>query len=84
MLPFQLTELFHNDADPGRWLPCTDCVTAERGVFVKDKTETVIIVTGRTGLWDSVREILFKGAGVNLFEAPVQESFRKNLRRMGH
>ena len=49
MLPFQLTELLHNAADPGCWLPCMDCVTEEGGVLVKDRTETVI-VTCRTGL----------------------------------
>ena len=74
-LPFQLTELLGNTAEPGRRLLCTDCATAERGVLVKDRTEMVIVVTDRTDLWDSVREILFKGAGVNLFEASVR-SFR--------
>ena len=49
-LPFQLTELFGNTAEPGRRLPCTDCVTAERGVLVKDRTEMVIVVTDRTDL----------------------------------
>ena len=48
---------------------------AERGVLIKDRTEMVIVVTDRTGLRDSVREILFKGAGVSLFEASVRESF---------
>ena len=48
---------------------------AERGVLIKDRTEMVIVVTDRTGLRDSVREILFKGACVNLFEALVRESF---------
>ena len=28
-LPFQLTELLRNTAEPGRRLPCTDCATAE-------------------------------------------------------
>ena len=56
-LPFQLTELLRNTAEPGRRLPCTDCATAERGVLVKDRTEMVIVVTDRTDLWDSVREI---------------------------
>ncbi len=72
-LPFQLTELLRNTAEPGRRLPCTDCATAERGVLVKDRTEMVIVVTDRTDLSDSVREILFKGADVNLFEASVRE-----------
>ena len=49
-LPFQLTELLRNTAEPGRRLPCTDCATAERGVLVKDKTEMVIVVIDRTGL----------------------------------
>ena len=40
------------------WCPC---------LLVKDRTEMVIVVTDRTDLWDSVREILLKGAGVNLF-----------------
>ena len=75
-LPFQLAELLRNTAEPGRRLPCTDCATAERGVLVKDRTEMVIVVTDRTDLSDSVREILFKGAGVNLFEASVRKSFR--------
>ena len=67
-LPFQLTELLRNTAEPGRRLPCTDCTTAaERGVLVKDRTEMVIVVTNRT-----VREILFKGAGANLSEASVR------------
>ena len=71
-LPFQLTELLRNTAEPGRRLPCTDCATAaERGVLVKDRTEMVTVVTDRT-----MREILFKGAGANLFEASVRESFR--------
>ena len=48
-LPFQLTELLRNTAEPGRRLPCTDCATAERGVLVKDRTEMVIVVTDRTG-----------------------------------
>ena len=26
-LPFQLTELLRNTAEPGRRLPCTDCAT---------------------------------------------------------
>ena len=75
-LPFQLTELLRSAAEPGRRLPCTDCATAERGVLVKDRTEMVIVVTDRTDLRDSLREILFKGAGVNLFEASVRKSFR--------
>ena len=49
-LPFQLTELLRNIAEPGCWLPCTDCATAERGVLVKDRTEMVIVVTDRTDL----------------------------------
>ena len=40
-------------------------------MLVKDRTEMVIVVTDRTDFWDSVREILFKDAGVNLFEASV-------------
>ena len=43
-------------------------------MLVKDRTEMVILVIDRTGLWDSLREILFKGAIVNLFEAMVRES----------
>ena len=43
MLLFQLTELLHDTAEPGHWLPCTDCVTAERGMLVKDRTERVIV-----------------------------------------
>ena len=66
-LPFQLTELLRNTAEPGHRLLCTDCAMAERGMLVKDRTEKVAVVTDRTDLWDSVREILFKGAGVNLF-----------------
>ena len=57
----------------GSAIPCTDCATAERGVLFKDRIEMVIVVTDRT---DSVREILFEGAGVNLFEASVRKSFR--------
>ena len=49
-LPFQLTELLPNTAEPGRRLPCADCATAERGVLVKDRTEMVTVVTDRTGL----------------------------------
>ena len=49
-LPFQLTELLRNIAEPGRRLPCTDCATAERGVLVKDRTEMVNVVTDRTDL----------------------------------
>ena len=40
-LLFQLTELLRNTAEPGRWLPCTDCATAERDVLVEDRTEMV-------------------------------------------
>ena len=29
-LPFQLTELLRNTAEPGRRLPCTDCATAQK------------------------------------------------------
>ena len=47
-LPFQLTELLRNTAEPGRRFPCTDCAKAERGVLVKDRTEMVIVVTDRT------------------------------------
>ena len=43
MLPFQLTVLLHDTAEPGRWLPCTDCGTAKRGMLVKDRTERVIV-----------------------------------------
>ena len=50
MLPFQVTELLHDTANLGCWLPCMDCATAERGVLVKDRTEMVIVVTDRTGL----------------------------------
>ena len=50
MLPFQLTELLRNTAEPGCQLPCTDCATAGRGVLVKDRTEMVIAVTDRTDL----------------------------------
>ena len=49
-LPFHLTELLRNTAEPGRRLSCTDCATAERGVFVKDRTEMIIVVTDRTDL----------------------------------
>ena len=49
-LPFQLTELLRNTAEPGRRLPCTDCGTAEKGVLVKDRTEMVIVVAERTDL----------------------------------
>ena len=45
-LPFQLTELFRDTAEPERRLPCT----AESGVLVKDRTEMVIVVTDRTSL----------------------------------
>ena len=45
MLPFQIAELLRNTAGAGRRLPFTDCITAERGVLVKDRTETVIVVT---------------------------------------
>ena len=47
---FQLTELLHNTAEPGRWLLCTDCAMAERGMLVKDRTEMVTVVTDRTDL----------------------------------
>ena len=43
MLPFQVTELLHDTAEPGRWLPCTDCGTVKRGILVKDRTEKVIV-----------------------------------------
>ena len=49
-LLFQLTELLSDTAEPERRLPCTDYVTAERDVLVKDRTEIVIVVTVRTGL----------------------------------
>ena len=49
-LPFQLTVLLRDTAEPGRRLPCTGCATAERGVLVKDRTEMVIVVTDRIGL----------------------------------
>ena len=49
-LPFQLTELLRNTAEPGRRLPCTDCATAERGILVKDRTKMVTVVTDRTSL----------------------------------
>ena len=49
-LPFQLTELLRNAAEPGRRLPCMACATAERGVLVEDRTEMVTVVTNRTGL----------------------------------
>ena len=49
-LPFQLTELLRNTAEPERRLPRTDCTTAERGVLVKDRTEMVIVVTDRIDL----------------------------------
>ena len=75
-LLFQLTELLCNAAEPGHQLPCTDHATAERGMLVKDRKEMVIEVTDRIDLRDSMREILFKGARVNLFEASVQESLR--------
>ena len=49
-LPFQLTKLLRDTAEPGRRLPCTGCATAERGVLVRDRTEVVAVVTDRTGL----------------------------------
>ena len=49
-LPFQLTELLRNAAEPGCRLPCTNCATAKTCVLVKDRTETVIVVTDRTDL----------------------------------
>ena len=76
MLLFQPTELLCDITEPGRRLPCMDCAMAERGMLVKDRTKMVIVVTNRTGLCDRVREILFKGASVNLSEASVRESFR--------
>ena len=50
-LPFQLTELLRNTAEPGCRLPCTGCATAERGMLVKDRTEMVIVVTDRTDIY---------------------------------
>ena len=47
-LPFQLTELLCDTAEPGCRLLCTDCATAERGVLGKDRTEMVTVVTDRT------------------------------------
>ena len=41
LLPFQLTELLRNTAEPRCRLPCTDCAMAERGVLVKDRTITI-------------------------------------------
>ena len=75
-LLFQFTEQLRDTAEPGRRLLRTCCATADRGVLVKDRTEMVTVVTDRTGLWDSVRQVLFKGAGVNIFDAPVRESRR--------
>ena len=49
-LPFQLTELLCNAAEPRCQLPCTDCAMSERGVLVEDRTEMVIVVTDRTDL----------------------------------
>ena len=43
-LPFQLTELLCDTAEPGCWLPRTGCATAERGVLVKDRTKVVTVV----------------------------------------
>ena len=60
MLPFQLTELLCDTAEPGRQLPCMGCAMAERGVLVKDRTEMTIVVTDRTSVWGSIRKILFK------------------------
>ena len=48
-LPFQLTELLRDTAEPGSQFPRTGCATAERGVLVKDRAEMVIVVTDRTG-----------------------------------
>ena len=49
-LPFQLTELLGNTAEPGRRLPRTGCAKAEGDVLVRDGTEMVIVVSVRTGL----------------------------------
>ena len=46
-LPFQLTELLHDTAEPGRRLPHLGCAMAEGGVLVKDRTKVVIVVRGR-------------------------------------
>ena len=49
-LPFLLTELLRNTAEPGHQLPCTGCAMAERGVLVKNGTEMVTVITDRTVL----------------------------------
>ena len=49
-LPFKPTELLCDAVEPERRLPCTNCATAERGMFVKDRTKMVIVVTDRTGV----------------------------------
>ena len=49
-LPFQLAELLRDTAEPGCRLPRTGCATAERGVFVKDRTKVIILV-GDRAIW---------------------------------
>ena len=50
ILPFQLTELLCDTAEPGRQLPCMGCAMAERGVLVKNRTEMTIVVTDTASL----------------------------------
>ena len=49
-LPFQLTELLRDTAEPGRRLPHLGCAMAERGVLVKDRTKVAIVV-GDRAIW---------------------------------
>ena len=70
-LPFQLAELFHGTTEPGRQHPRTGNVVAERGMLVKDRTKTVVVVSDRACWRESVREILLEGVNVNLSETAV-------------
>ena len=75
MLPFQLAELLHDTAELGCQLPHTGCAMAEKGMPVKDRMKVVTAIRDGAIWWGNIREILFKGENINLFQAAVYKSF---------
>ena len=74
-LPFQLTELLCDTAEPGCWLHCTGCTMAERGMLVKDRTKVVIVVGDRATFHEITSERSCLKVFVSIF---LRQWYRKD------
>ena len=74
--PFQFAKLHSNAAEPGGWLPLTDCAVAERGVFVKDAAKLSVEISDGCEWCDGLGKIFFKVFFVNFTDRAEMCSYR--------